>query len=52
MIIEVVAEGSEEKLLEFIKFLEKGPKHARVDNVDVKWKEITEEFKNFSIKGW
>ncbi len=47
-----IAEGPEEQLLEFIKFLKKGPKHARVDNVNVKWLDQSGEFQKFSIKGW
>ncbi|NHI92531.1 MAG: acylphosphatase [Candidatus Lokiarchaeota archaeon] len=47
-----IAEGPEEQLLEFIKFLKKGPKHARVDNIEVQWLDQSGEFKDFFIKGW
>ena len=50
--VEVIAEGDELTLLELIEFLKKGPEHATVKNLDVKWQEFKDEFKKFSIKGW
>ena len=47
-----IAEGPEEQLLEFIKFLKNGPRHAKVDGVKVKWLDHSGEFQKFSIKGW
>jgi acylphosphatase len=47
--VEVVAEGEEEKLKELIKFLQKGPKHARVHEVDVSWENYKDEYSSFQI---
>ena len=46
--VEVVAEGNEDKLKEFIDFIKKGPGIARVTGVQVKHKE-PENFKAFEI---
>ncbi len=48
--VEVVAEGEKEKLDELIKWCHQGPPLARVDSVEVRWEEPTDEFKNFSIE--
>ena len=37
--VEVVAEGEEEDLKLFIEFLKRGPRLARVEEVDVTWSE-------------
>ena len=47
--VEVVAEGSEDKLKELIGFINKGPGIAKVTNIDIKHKE-PENFKNFEIR--
>ncbi len=45
--VEVIAQGSEEKLKEFIKICEKGPFLAEVKNISVEWQEIVEKFDSF-----
>ncbi len=47
--VEVVAEGSEEKIKELIDFIRKGPGIASVAGVQVKHKE-PESFKNFEVR--
>ena len=48
--VEVIAEGSEDKLKELIKFCRTGPEGSDVELVDIKYEEPTEKFKTFSIK--
>ena len=48
--VEVIAEGSEEKLKELIQFCRKGPDSANVENVDITYEEPKQEFKTFSIR--
>jgi len=48
--VEVIAEGSEKKLLELVSWLHKGPSHARVDDVKVAWSDSIEEFRDFIVK--
>jgi len=49
---EVIAEGDESSLLKLLDFLKKGPEHAIVKNVEVKWQDFKDDFSKFSIKGW
>ena len=46
--VEVVAEGDESKVKEFMEFIKKGPGIASVTGIQVKHKE-PENFKNFEI---
>jgi acylphosphatase len=48
--VEIVAEGTEDKLRELVRFLYDGPPAADVDDVDIEWKEATDEFNRFSIR--
>jgi len=48
--IELVAEGKEEALEELIEFLEEGPSGAEIEECQVEWIEVTDEFIRFSIK--
>ncbi|MEK6869623.1 MAG: acylphosphatase [Nanoarchaeota archaeon] len=48
--VEVVAEGSEEKIKELIVFCKKGPRAARVDKVNVHIEEARNDFKDFEIR--
>jgi acylphosphatase len=48
--VEVVAEGEKEVLEEFLIELKKGPRLARVEQVDVRWEDYQDEFVDFSIK--
>ncbi len=47
--VEIIIEGEEEKIEEFIKWCWKGPPSALVDNVDVSYSEALGEFNDFSI---
>ncbi len=48
--VETVAEGEEEKLLQYKKWCQKGPSSAVVDEVREKWEEPTGEFNSFTIR--
>lgn len=48
--VETIAEGPKEKLEKFIQWCHKGPSRARVDSVQIEWKDPTGEFKSFSIE--
>jgi acylphosphatase len=47
--IEIVAEGEEDAIKEFVGWSNHGPTAARVDQVDVRWRGYTGEFSEFSI---
>ena len=47
--VEVIFQGSDEKIKEIIILCRKGPFLAEVKNVEVAWEETKEEFKNFEI---
>ena len=49
--VETVAEGSKEKLEEFVKWCKKGPSGAMVEKVEVKWGEKSEDYDQFEIIG-
>ena len=48
--VRVIAEGEEEELKEFIKWCKNGSDHAKVEKMDIKWTEPTDEFDDFVIK--
>ena len=48
--VEVVAEGSEEKIKQLIAFCREGPESARVDTVDTTYETPKDQFSTFSIK--
>jgi len=48
--VKVVAEGKEENLEKLIKWCYNGPMLAKVDNIDIEWREATGQFKKFEIK--
>lgn len=48
--VEVVAEGEKEVLEQFLAELKKGPRLARVEEVEVVWEDFQDEFLDFSIK--
>ncbi len=48
--VEVVVEGSEEKLVKLLSMLEKGPILSRVDEVAVEWGMPLKDFRDFSIR--
>ncbi len=43
----IKAEGPEEKLLELLKFCRKGPKSAKVDDVEFRFESFQSKFKGF-----
>lgn len=47
--VEVVAQGEEGNLKQFIEHLHEGPLHADVVRVDVEWREPSERSQNFEI---
>ena len=48
--VEMVAEGNEKRLDEFLEWCNKGPAGAEVEFVQIEWKDYTGEFKKFEIK--
>lgn len=48
--VEIVAEGSEEKLKELLKWCRHGPMLAHVDDIDVFWERSSGEYEAFSIE--
>jgi len=48
--VEVVAEGDEQQLREFLQALQRGPLAARVQRVDIEYTEATREWDNFTIR--
>ena len=49
--VEVIAEGEEPALLEYLGQLRLGPSSARVDGIDETWTEPTLDFSSFEIVG-
>jgi len=47
--VEVMAEGPRAALDELLAFLQRGPSHARVDQVDVDWPKPTGQFTRFQV---
>ncbi|UCG90967.1 MAG: acylphosphatase [candidate division WOR-3 bacterium] len=48
--VEVVAEGSKEKVEELIQWCHKGPDFASVEHVEIHWEDAMDEFKDFEIR--
>jgi acylphosphatase len=48
--VEVVAEGPRESLEEFLAAVERGPRNARVSEVQTWWQEPTDEFRSFNVR--
>ena len=49
--VDIVAEGEESKLKDFLEWCNTGPDHASVDKVGVVWEDINElSFSDFNIK--
>jgi len=47
--VEVVCEGDEEAVGKLIAWCKRGPQWARVEHLDLSWKEYSGEFKDFRI---
>lgn len=45
--VEVVAEGSKESLKELESKIKKGPQGALVENAEISWSDVTDEFNDF-----
>lgn len=48
--VEIVAEGSRDKLENLATWVHKGPPLAQVEKVDIDWQEATGEFKEFDVR--
>ncbi len=48
--VEIVAEGEEKKLKEFMEWCRNGPEHAKVFKIDARWQEPMDQFENFTVK--
>ncbi len=48
--VEIVAEGEEDTLCNFISELRKAPPPARVDDIKILWGEPKDEFRRFEIR--
>jgi len=49
--VKIVAEGEEENLKKLIKWCrDGGPEYAKIDNVDIEWKELVNQFDNFVVE--
>lgn len=48
--VEVVVEGSEEKLKELIEKIKQGPPASRVTGVETEWEKPSKKFTNFFVK--
>ena len=49
--VEMVVEGEEDAVKDFLAWAQAGPSTARVDKVDIKWRSYTGEFSDFRIAG-
>ena len=48
--VEVVAEGEDETVREFLVWMQRGPSGAQVDRVETRWRSFTGEFTDFRIQ--
>ena len=49
--VEMVVEGEEDSVKDFLAWAQQGPATARVDKVETKWRSYTGEFSGFRIAG-
>ena len=49
--VELVIEGEEDRVKNFLLWAQQGPATARVDNVETRWRSYTGEFTDFRIVG-
>lgn len=49
--VELVVEGDEDEVKDFLAWSQHGPSTARVDNVETRWRSYTGEFADFKILG-
>ena len=48
--VEIVAEGEEEDLKQFLRWCKKGPLLAKVEDIDISWKKYSGEFPDFGVR--
>ena len=48
--VEMLAQGEEERLQEFLQWCKQGPRSAKVEEVEVDWQEAHEKVKRFEIR--
>lgn len=48
--VSIVAEGEEEQLQKFLEWARLGTEQARVEKIEVEWKEASGELNNFEIR--
>lgn len=48
--VTVIAEGPRDRLEELVENLEDGPRRARVDGLDVDWRDPRDEFGSFEVR--
>lgn len=48
--VHVVAEGSEENLRKLLGYLQRGPRSAKVDEIDSEWGHARQAFQTFEIR--
>jgi acylphosphatase len=49
--VELVAEGEEDQVKDFLAWAQHGPSTARVDKIETRWRSYTGEFASFTIEG-
>lgn len=49
--VEMIVEGEEDQVKDFLAWAQHGPSTARVDKVETKWRSYTGEFAEFRIAG-
>ena len=49
--VEMIVEGEEDAVKDFLAWAQHGPSTARVDKVETKWRSYTGEFSDFRIAG-
>ncbi|MBK6813045.1 MAG: acylphosphatase [Sandaracinaceae bacterium] len=49
--VELIVEGEEDAVKDFLQWAQTGPSTARVDKVETKWRSYTGEFSGFRIAG-
>jgi len=48
--VEAVAEGTREKVEQFVELMKQGPRTSRVDESRIEWEDVTGEFREFGVK--
>ena len=48
--VEAVAEGTREKVEQFVELMKQGPRASRVDEARVEWEQATGEWREFGVR--